>query len=85
MAKTDAQTAPRMSEDLHRRSTKAAETAGHSLEEEMRRRLDRSFAFSSDAQTGQLLEHIATAADILTRQWAPWHSARQASTHLWRL
>jgi hypothetical protein len=67
-----------MSEDLQRRLSKAAETAGHSLEEEMRRRLDRSFAFSSDAQTGQLLEHIATAADILTRQWAPWHLARHA-------
>jgi hypothetical protein len=53
MTKTDSQMALRMSEDLHRRSSKAAETAGHSLGEETRRRLDRSFALSSDAQTGQ--------------------------------
>ena len=53
MAKTDAQTALRMSEDLHRRLSKAAEVAGRSLGEEMRRRLDRSSASSSDAETGQ--------------------------------
>ena len=67
-----------MSEDLQRRLSKAAEAAGHSRGEEMRRRLERSFALAADAETGQLLEHIATAADILTRQWAPWHLARHA-------
>ena len=55
MAKTDAQTALRMSEGLHRRLSKAAEAAGHSLGEEMRRRLERSFALAADAETGQLL------------------------------
>jgi hypothetical protein len=67
-----------MSEGLHRRLSKAAEAAGHSLGEEMRRRLERSFALAADAETGQLLAQIALAADILARQWASWHSAAPA-------
>jgi hypothetical protein len=78
MAKTDAQTALRMPEDLHRRLSKAAEAAGHSLGEEMRRRLERSFALSADAETGQLLAQIAHAAKLISEFWTPWHSARQA-------
>jgi len=78
MAKTDAQTALRMPEDLHRRLSKAAEAAGHSLGEEMRRRLERSFAVSADAETGQLLAQIAHAAKLINDFWTPWHSGRQA-------
>jgi hypothetical protein len=78
MAKADAQTALRMPEDLHRRLSKAAEAAGHSLGEEMRRRLDRSFALSADAETGQLLAQIAHAAKLIGDFWSPWHSGRQA-------
>jgi len=44
----------------------------------MRRRLDRSFALSADAETGQLLGQIAHAAKLVSDFWTPWHSAQQA-------
>ena len=63
MATTDAQTSLRMSEDLHRRLFKAAEAAGHSLGEEIRRRLEASFEPEpTDPQTRKLLAAIAYVA-----------------------
>jgi hypothetical protein len=59
-----------MPEDLHRSLSKAADAAGHSLGEEIRRRLDRSFSLSTDAETGQLLEQIAAAAKLIGRYWS---------------
>src|SRR5690348_4015205 len=73
MANSDTQTSLRMPEDLHQRLSKAAETAGHSLGEEIRRRLEASFgpAPSKDPKTEQLLAAIdrVTAGMLLDGNW----------------
>ena len=63
MATTDAQTSLRMPEDLHRRLSSAADAAGCSLGEEIRRRLEASFEPEpTDPKTRKLLAAIAYVA-----------------------
>lgn len=71
MPPTVAQTSLRMPEDLHQRLSTAADEAGHSLGEEIRRRLEQSFELAADAETGQLLTQIATAAKLLRQYGGP--------------
>lgn len=78
MPASDAQTSLRLPQELRDQLGSAADAAGRSVGEEIRRRLEASFAGSppaaADHRTSDLLRVIARCAAILSEHWAPWHA-----------
>lgn len=78
MPARDAQTSLRLPQELRHRLGSAADAAGRSVGEEIRRRLEASFAGSApaveDQRTSDLLRVIARASAILAKEWAAWHA-----------
>jgi hypothetical protein len=79
-AANDVQTAVRMPSDLYNKLQAAA--GDRSLGEEIRRRLETSFAgaipAALDPSTAELVGAIMHIADGLQREYAPWHEDRFA-------
>jgi hypothetical protein len=68
----------RLVADLNDRVEAAAAAHGWGVSEEIRRRLEASFAAeppaTADPKTGNLLDYINTLADVVSAHFGDWHS-----------
>jgi hypothetical protein len=84
MTKSDVQTSLRLPEELRNRLAQAASAEGRGIGEEIRRRLERTFAEddavtvrvppTQDEETGRTLRVFAAMAAIVAGEWSPWHA-----------
>jgi hypothetical protein len=81
MTKSDVQTSLRLPEELRDRLTQAAADHGYGIGEEIRRRLEASFAggtATADGKTSQVIHAFAWTAEIVGSSYLQWHADRFA-------